>query len=102
MFTFRFNDFARFTPWQGQSPLGRMTSRWPGRPAWVWGLAMLAAVPFVLVIALLAMAALFTAAAVYLLLGAVHEGFVRIRSAMGYDGHGRRNVRVRTGTDPSV
>lgn len=90
MFTFRFNQ------WQNDSALGRFTTRYTGRPAWVWGLAMLVAVPFLFLIALLAVAALATAAAVYAALSALHEVIERIGGALGYDGNGRRHVRVRT------
>ncbi len=74
-----------------------MYRRFTGRPAWVWGVAALVGiVPFAIVIALLALAALVTTAIVFTILGAIDSVIQGVAGNTGGDGRqeGRRNVTV--------
>ena len=66
-----------------------------GRPAWVWGTALLIGLlPFALFIALFAVAALLTTAVVFTILAAVHDLLSRIGGS-NPPSDGRRNVKVK-------
>lgn len=89
VFQFRFEQFKH------QPGVGGVYRRLSGRPAWVWGTALLVGLlPFALFIAALAVAAMLTTAVIFTILAAVHDLFKMIGGGIPRN-DGRENVTVK-------
>jgi hypothetical protein len=82
-----------------QPGVGGVYRRLTGRPAWVWGTAVLVGIaPFAIAIALLALAAIITTALVFTVLGLVDNLLQAVGSVLTgerrADNQGRENVTV--------
>ena len=92
---------VHFTNLKDQPGVGGVYRRLAGRPAWVWGTALLIGVlPFAIAIGILAIAALLSTAIVLAVLTAVDKVIQSIAGLFGGSGSaasgsdGRRNVTV--------
>lgn len=89
MFQFRFERFA------DQPGVGGVYRRLTGRPSWVWATALLVGLlPFAIVIAVLAMAAMLITTVLFMLLSGVDDLLGMVGGGKPRD-DGRRNVTVK-------